>query len=68
MAETTSERARREYEAKERQIARETVSERNARMRAEEAAKALGGMSGKAAGELMGRKSRLDKAIEEAGG
>ncbi len=55
---------------------RETIAERKAREQAareaEQAARAaaevLGGMSGKAAEELTVRKSKLDKAIEEAGG
>jgi len=56
------------YESTEKRNARETVSEREARRQAEAAAAALGGMSGKAAEALSTRKSRLDKAIEEAGG
>lgn len=63
---------RAKYESTERRNARETISERATRERAERekaevAAKALGGLSGNAAKALINRKSRLDKALEDAG-
>lgn len=55
--ETISERAAREREERERQAAQRA---------AETAASALGGMSGKAAGVLMGRKRKIEEDLERA--